>query len=443
VKEALTQVDGDTGRGAALVRAAAYARLEDWKKVRTELEKTRVNNRYPPEAVGYLAMADTMEGNGEQAREVLEKAVNSVKAPRTDLQVALGRVYWRLSAPEKARAQFEKAMKDPRDYEAPCALGRLVLSRGLPDMALQPLTQAVERNGFHGEARDGLGRALLALGRTDEGLKHFEAWKAANPDSAEAQKGLALALFHAGKRPEAAEAAGRAVKLDSGDAEAHRVRAAILFAGGEAKGGLGSLERANKIDPRDPDTFCEIAHAYLRMDKPETAVAAFAAALREAPDSVCGQVGAYYADPSEGGRTAAKALDTIASKATAVWDKAFAQTAKARVLLSAGALKDARVAADEAVKLAPFNGRAHLALGLVALKQRQEEPALAALTKAVELEPAHGLARLALADVLVRKTEELPRAIQEYEAFLKLASASEEVKRVKKALPALKKRAVK
>ena len=442
VKEALTQVEGESSRGAALVRAAAFARLEDWKRVRAELEKTRVNNRYPPEAVGYLAMADTMEGNGEQAREVLEKAVNSSKQPRTDLQVALGRVYWRLASPEKARTQFEKAMQDPRDYEAPCALGRLVLSRGLPDMALQPLTQAVERNGFHGEARDALGRALLALGRTEEGLKHFEAWKAAN-DNAEANKGLALALFHAGKRPEAAEAAARAVKQDPSDAEAHRVRAAILFASGEAKGGLGALERANKLDPRDPETFCEIAHAYLRMDKPDTALAAFEAATREGPDSACGQVGAYYVDPSEGGRTAAKALDAIAAKSPAVWDKAFAQTAKARVLLSAGALKDARAAADEAVKLAPFSGRAHLALGLVAPKQRQEEPALAALTRAAELEPSHGMARLALADVLVRKTEELPRAVQEYEAFLKLAGSSEEAKRVKKALPALKKRAVK
>jgi Tfp pilus assembly protein PilF len=443
VKEALAQVEGDNSRGAALVRAAAYARLEDWKRVRSELEKTRVNNRYPLEAVGYLAMADTMEGNGEQAREVLEKAVGSSKQPRTDLQVALGRVYWRLASPEKARTQFEKAMKDPRDYEAPCALGRLVLSRGLPDMALQPLTQAVERNGFHGEARDALGRALLALGRTDEGLKHFEAWKAANPDSAEANKSLALGLFHAGKRAEAAEAATRAVKQAPSDAEAQRVRAVILFANGEAKGGVTALERANKLDLRDPETYCEIAHAYLRKDEPDTAIAAFEAAMREAPESACGQVGAYYVDPSEGGRTAAKALDAIAGKATAVWDKAFAQTAKARVLLNAGALKDARTAADEAVKLAPFSGQAYLALGLVALKQKQEEPALAALTKAAELEPAHGMVRLALADVLVKKPEELPRAIQEYEAFLKLAEKSDEAKRVKKLLPTLKKRAVK
>ncbi|MDC0714331.1 tetratricopeptide repeat protein [Stigmatella sp. ncwal1] len=440
VKEVLARLDGE-GRKVALVRAAAHVRQEDWKRARAELEKTRVNNRYPLEAVGYLALADTMEGNGDQAREILEKAVNGVKKPRTDLRVALGRVYWRQRSLDKAQAQFEEAMKDPRDYEASCSEGRLLLARGLPDMALKPLTQAVERNGFHGEARDALGRALLALGRTDEGFKQFERWRNDNPDSAKAQKGFSLALFHTGKFPEAVESSSRAVKLDANDAEAHRLRAVSLFATGDGKGAFTALSRANSLDPRDPETFCEIGHAFLRQGDAENAAAAFGAARREGPDVTCGQVGEHYVQPSEGGRAAAKALQGIFDRANAVWDKAFAQTALARVLLSAGDVKGAHTAAAEAVKLAPFSGRAQLALGLVALRQRQEEPARTALTKAVELDPANGMARLALADLLVRKSEDLPQAIKEYESFLKLAGGTDEAKRVKKALPPLKKRA--
>lgn len=440
VKEVLTRLDGES-RKVALVRAAAHVRQEDWKRARAELEKTRVNNRYPPEAVGYLALADTMEGNGEQAREILEKAVNAVKKPRTDLRVALGRVYWRQRALDKAQAQFQEAMKDPRDYEAACSEGRLLLARGLPDMALKPLTQAVERNGFHGEARDALGRVLLALGRTDEGLKQFERWRTDNPDSAKAQKGFALAMLHLGKSAEAVESSSRAVKLDANDAEAHRLRAVSLFATGDGKGAFTALSRANSLDPRDPETFCEIGQAFLRQGDAENAVAAFAAARREGPEVPCGQAGEHYVHPSEGGRAAAKALQGIADRAASVWDKAFAQTALARVLLSAGDVKGAQAAAAEAVRLAPFSGRAQLALGLVAQRQRQEEPARAALTKAVELDPANGMAHLALADLLVRKSEELPQAIKEYEAFLKLAGGAEEAKRVKKALPPLKKRA--
>ncbi|NOK21451.1 tetratricopeptide repeat protein [Corallococcus carmarthensis] len=438
-KEALQRLEADGGRKVSLVRGAAYARLGDWKRARVELGKTRVNDRYPPEAVAWLALADANEGNGAQARDVLEKAL--AKKPRTDLRVALGQVYWRERALDKAQTQFDEALKDPRDYEGACSLGRLLLSRGLPDMALKPLTQAVERNGAHGEARDALGRALLALGRTPEALKQFEAWQLDNPGNAAAHKGFALALYQSGRRKEAEGASGRAVKLAPDDAEGQRLRAALLFANGDAKGGFSALERANKLDSKDPDTFCEIAQAFLRQGQVESADAAFAAARREGPDATCGRVGELYTQLPGGGRGAARTLQDLADKAPTVWDKAFAQVTLARVLLGAGAVKEARAAADEAVKLAPYNGRAYLALGLVAFKQRQEAPAREALAKAVELEPTDGLAHLALADVLVRETSELPRAVEAYEAFLKLAGGAPEANRVKKALPLLKRRA--
>ncbi|WP_375743734.1 tetratricopeptide repeat protein [Corallococcus interemptor] len=438
-KDALLRLEADGGRKVSLVRGAAYARLGDWKRACAELGKTRVNDRYPPEAVAWLALADAHEGNAAQARDVLEKAV--AKKPRTDLRVALGQVYWRERALDKAQAQFDEAMKDPRDYEGACSLGRLLLSRGLPDMALKPLTQAVERNGSHGEARDALGRTLLALGRTPEALKQFEAWQLDNPGSAAAQKGFALALYQSGRRKEAEGASGRAVKLAPDDAEGQRLRAALLFANGDAKGGFSALERANKLDSKDPDTFCEIAQAFLRQGQVESADAAFAAARREGPDATCGRVGELYTQLPGGGRGAARTLQDLADKAPTVWDKAFAQVTLARVLLGAGAVKEARAAADEAVRLAPYNGRAYLALGLVAFKQRQEAPAREALAKAVELEPTDGLAHLALADVLVRESSELPRAVEAYEAFLKLAGGAPEANRVKKALPLLKRRA--
>ncbi|NMO22391.1 tetratricopeptide repeat protein [Pyxidicoccus fallax] len=440
-REVLTRLEGDGGRKVALVRGAAYAKLGDWKKARAELARTRVNDRYPPEAVSWLALADAAEGNATQAREVLEKALAAAKRPRNDMRLALGQVYLRERAFDKAQAQFEEAQKDPRDYEASCSLGRLLLMRGLPDMALKPLTQAVERNGAHGEARDALGRTLLALGRTPEALKQFEAWQLENPGSAGAHKGFALALYHAGRRKEAEGAVGRATKLAPEDAEAHRLRAAILFAAGDARGGFSALERANRLDPKDPDTFCEIAHAFLRQGNADNADAAFAAARREGPDATCGRVGELYAQLPAGGRPAARTLEDLAARAPTTWDKAFARAAMARVLLGAGALKDARAAADEAVKLAPHEGRSHLALGLVALKQRQEAEAKAALSKAVELEPTDGPAHLALADLLVRESAELPRAIESYEAFLRLAGGSQEAARVKKALPSLKKKA--
>ncbi|MFP2934077.1 tetratricopeptide repeat protein, partial [Pyxidicoccus sp. 3LG] len=135
-REVLTRLEADGGRKVSLVRGAAYARLGDWKKARAELARTRVNDRYPPEAVSWLALADAAEGNATQARELLEKALQASKRPRNDMRLALGQVYWRERAFDKAQNQFEEAQKDPRDYEASCSLGRLLLARGLPDMAL-------------------------------------------------------------------------------------------------------------------------------------------------------------------------------------------------------------------------------------------------------------------------------------------------------------------
>ncbi|WP_395855465.1 tetratricopeptide repeat protein [Cystobacter fuscus] len=439
-REVLTRVEGE-GRHVALVRAAAYTKLGDWKRARLELAHTRVESRYPAEAIVYMARADAAEGEHDRAQVALEKTLAAAKRERAGVRTALALMQWQDKAPDKAGGLLETAMaEDARNYEAACALGRLRLSQGLPDVALKPLNQALERNGSHGEAREALGRSLLFLGKPSEALQQFDTWRLDNPEAAGAHKGAAMALYHTGKTKDAEASSARAVKLASGDPEAHRVRADILFSLGDTKGGFGALESANKLDSKAPETFCAIASAFLRQGLEDNADKAFEAARREGPDTVCGQIGEHWVKDS-GGRTAAKALQEITKKALTPWDKAFAQSAMARVLLSAGATKEAREAANEAVRLEPFSGRAHLVLGQVALKQREEAVALQELSRAVELEPADGPAWLSLGDALARQSAETPRAIQAYQTFLKLASASPEAGRVRKALPVLVRRA--
>ncbi|WP_199243173.1 tetratricopeptide repeat protein [Vitiosangium sp. GDMCC 1.1324] len=435
-REVLSRVEGE-GRQVALVRGAAYTKLGDWKRARVELARTRVEDRYPAEAIIYLAQADVAEGERERAVAALEKTLAAAKTAKAEVRTALGLLQWQDKVLDKASSLLEAAVaEDTRGYEAPCALGRLLIARGLPDLAMKPLTQAVERNSSHGEAREALGRALLALGRNKEALKQFEEWQLDNPGAAGAHKGFALALYHEGRMKEAEAASARAVKLVTNDPESYRVRSDILFALGDTKGGFAALESANKLDSKSPETFCGIAFAFLRQGLVSNAESAFAAARREGPDATCGLAGEHWVEDS-GGRAAAKVLQGIAEKASTNWDKAFAQAAMARVLLAAGAAKDARTAADEAVKLEPFSGRAHLVLGQVALKQRDEATAMKSLSRAVELEPVDGLAWLALADALVRNPAETERAVTSYQTFLKLAAASPEAGRVKKALPVL------
>src|SRR5262249_50279630 len=161
-------------RRISLVRGMAFARLGDWKRARTELSKTQVGGKYPSEVAIYLALADAAEGQPERAQSVLEKLLASSKRARGDVRVAVGSVYWQRGLLDKARSQFEEAAKEPDDYEGSCSLGRLLLSIGSVEAALEPLGKAARRNAFHGEARHAPGPAPLQLGRRPEALARAE-----------------------------------------------------------------------------------------------------------------------------------------------------------------------------------------------------------------------------------------------------------------------------
>ncbi|HEX4620442.1 MAG TPA: tetratricopeptide repeat protein, partial [Myxococcaceae bacterium] len=169
---------------------------------------------------------------------------------------------------------------------------------------------------------------------------------------------------------------------------------------------------------------------------------AFQAAKRESPEAACAVVGIRLAALPSGGRQAEKELNDLAnSQNAAVPDKTYAEAALARVLLALARPKDARKAAEQAVSWSPHSGDAWLALGLTALRQKDEAKAREALQQAVALEPSHGAAQLALGDVLKRGEDaDAPGAVAAYEAFLRIGGPASEEARVKRALSDLKKK---
>ncbi len=427
-------------RKVSLVRGIAYGRLGEWKNARAEISKTAVNGKFPPESVVQLALADAAEDNAEKAIEVLKKLEGAVKRNKAAVQVALARVHMQRNELDKAKAALEEASKDPNDYEANALLGELLVSLGLSELAVDPLTKAVERNGSHGPSRHLLGRVHLDLGHVDQALKQAEAWVNDNPASDDAQRDFAFALFHNGRAREAEAPIAKAAKSDGNNPEVHRIRAQILFAKGDAKNAITALERANKLNPKDAETFCEIGHAMVRQGNVDIAVKAYEAARLNDPKAACGEIGPYHARPV-GQAKAVKDLTDAKNKAVHSWDRALAYASLARVKLQLGALKDAKAAADDALQLAPFGATAHYAAGLVAQRQKDDLKALEYLQKASELDPSWGGARLAYADLLVRQGPDvLPKAVAEYEAFLIVSQSEPDVTRVKNALKTLKKR---
>jgi tetratricopeptide (TPR) repeat protein len=439
-RELLSRFAGDDSRRVALLRGIAHGKLGDWKRARAELARTQQGGKFPPEAVVQLALADAAEGQAAKAQEVLERALAGTRKARAEVQVALGQVYWKQGLVDRARAQFEGAMKDSRDYEGACALGRLHLQAGRQKEAVEALTRSVQRNASHAEAQRALGRTLLALGKVDEALTHLKAWAADSPGSGAAQLLLGLALYRAGQIQEADEATARAVKLDPSVAEAHRIRSAVLYARGDGPGALAALERANKLDSKDAETFCEIGFTFLRQGVPANAAKAFAAAVKNDPGSACGAIGAHLARLPATGRPAVKELQGLAQTAPSTWDRALAWATLARVQLQLGQPREARKSAEEAVGLAPFMAQAQLALGLAAARQKDDEAARAALTRASELDPTSGAPYLALGDLLARTDGEGAAAVTAYEAFLRMGGTDADTARAEKALDALKRK---
>jgi cellulose synthase operon protein C len=234
----------------------------------------------------------------------------------------------------------------------------------------------------------------------------------------------------------------RALQKEPSDVDAQRLKAQLLFSKGDVRGGMQALEKANRLNPKDAETFCAVGRGFLRELNTAQAAKAYQAAVREDPDSVCGRVGQVAAKPVGVPPKTRALLATLSEKAPRVWDRANASSVLARTLLSAGASKEARHAAEQAVAQGPLLADAHASLGLVLRKAHEEAKAREEFARAVQLDPGDANFRLLLADALVGGSDaELARAVTEYNTFLRLAPKAQDVSRVKKLLPALKKKA--
>jgi tetratricopeptide (TPR) repeat protein len=429
--------DADSKR-VRLVRGIALAKLGDIPRARAELLASQLK-----EAGVYLARLDAAESLADKAQGWLEDSLKTAKKARATMQVALGDVLWQRGQVEKARGHFEEAMKDPLEYEAPCALGRLLVSLGRIDEAIAPLTQAMQRNPSHGEARDALGRVLLWRGRVDEALKVFEGWQADNPGNAAAQRGLGLALLRAGKLREADAVLARALRLDPRDPEAAMLRGLVQHARGDLRGGLASLERAAaKPGKKGALASCALGRTLLKEGKPDRAAKAFVGAKRDPAAADCAAIGAHAVRAAAPSKTAAKDLSELAQGARDVEDRVFASATLARVLLSTGALKEARVAAEAAVAAAPKSPAGHAALALVAFRQKDEAAAKDALLKEAELDAGDAGAQLLLGDLLSRSNnaKDLARASEAYGAYVRVAGNTPDAARARRAIAELRRK---
>lgn len=427
-------------RKVALLRGIAFYRLGDPKKARAELQTTQTNGKYPSEAAVYLALIDAQEeAGGTKAVEELEKFAGSLKRNKATVQVALARVYMQKGALDKARTQLEDAAKDPQDYEGNALLGELLLKAGVPpEVAIEPLQRAVERNGSHAPSRHLLTRVLLQLGKVPEAVKQIDAWTLDNPSLELVWRDAALVYLQAGRIKDSAAAMAKVSdKVD--DIEWWRTKAQIEFARADGRAAMAALEKANKLNPKDAETFCEIGSAFVRQGNNDTAGAAYGAATREDPKSICGVAGPLFAKPVKGSKSK-ELINGQLSRSTNAWEKGWLLSTLARVRLLDNDAAGARESVEEALKEAPFHPAAWFANGEVSKREKNDAKAIESYGKAAEYDGSWSQVRLAYADALAKQGGgALPQAITQYEAVLVIDQNEGDLARVKKTIATLKK----
>jgi tetratricopeptide (TPR) repeat protein len=93
------------------------------------------------------------------------------------------------------------------------------------------------------------------------------------------------------------------------------------------------------------------------------------------------------------------ALEFVRSDLAQNRESAALRVVESRALLELGQIGEARAAAERALTLDPQSADAHYQRGVVAMTERQAEPAVDAFERAIALDPNHIAAKKALATV--------------------------------------------
>lgn len=184
------------------------------------------------------------------------------------------------------------------------------------------------------------------------------------------------------------------------DAAWHLQRASLLLSVGRQDEALASLDAAQKLDPK-----AGLAHALrsiihtVRNERPQAlAEAEKGVALT---DNATTRIALSYAQQADFQLEAAR--DTLLVAVQKQPEDALAWARLSEMQLALGNRRDARAAAETAVKLEPDLGRTQSVLGFAALAEIRAREAQAAFERAIALDSADPLAHLGLGLAQIRQ----------------------------------------
>ena len=232
-------------------------------------------------------------------------------------------------------------------------------------------------------ARQQAGVVWLLGGRPSDALPHFETAVAADPGFVDARLALGQALAQLDRTDEALVHLDRAADLAPERYEPVYLAAAALDADGRVSGAVGRAREAARRAPRDPGVRRFLGRLLLRIEAWVAAEAELRAALelgyRESPE-ILSDLGAAFAGQeklAEARSAYEQHLALVPDDPDTLLQLGYLDWRAGDHAASAGRL-------NRAIELAPGLRRAHLFLGLTALRRLDLGAAEAAFRRALD-----------------------------------------------------------
>jgi tetratricopeptide (TPR) repeat protein len=312
----------------------------------------------PASMLAHLKRGDAYRRRGELTaalRDLTEATALDDTAPQPlemlgDVNAALGR---HLQAVEF----YERYLQlDDRAWRVLYKLALSHVRQEQPAKAIPPLTRVVALDDRFAEAHYLLGVSLRALQRDDEALR----------------------------------ALARAVALDAGFIAAREERADLHAERGRIRESLEEIEAIAALEPGRPERLVNVALAYARVGRRDSAVLTLGRAAERYPDSpavyaALGRVWLDAADPPQDPVAVGKAIEALQPHATRAEASSEMLALYGRALLDSGKAREAERVLQQATRRSPVDPAAFRYLAEAARRLGHTSLALDAQARHVAL----------------------------------------------------------
>jgi tetratricopeptide (TPR) repeat protein len=346
--------------------------------------------RLQPRLLGVLAQFLREKGEAEQAERLLREARR--RHPdgfwaNHDLAFYFAMHSRPVRMEEAVRYFTVAAAIRPRSPGAHLNLGMALAKQRRLDDAIAELREAVRLKKDYATAHDWLGWALDQQGQPDEALAAIRDAARFDPTRPDLHEHLGCALQNKGLFDEAIGEFEAAMRLRPGLGKLHFRMAECLSMKGLHDQAVAEYGRGLDLDRSDASAHNDLGAEYVKMGKPEAAIAEFRKAIAE------------FRQVISLGKGDAPALSETKSRLVVTLLNLGA------VLKQTGRLGEAVAACREATQLKPDNLRAHHDLGQGLDEEGQLDEAIAEYRKALDLDRNCADVRIDLGHALIRQVQ--------------------------------------